>query len=546
MNKLEVLDYIKKHNKEYGGKLVTEKGFKKHFEELYNILQSMTFPSYSEKWDFKQKLWHFLRDDYTQHLCKCGGVLKFRSFWFGYNEYCKANCPSMIENQVKCVKEKNKLKTKEEKDKIQEKVRNTFLKKYGVERYSQTKEWKEKTIQKNLEKYGQDWYTKTDEYKIRYEQHCEKKYGTGIKNSFQDENVKKQIRKKFYDNFLKNHPNVIEVKDNTLICKCTDSNCTLCQEKIYEIDKTTFSDRNYYHIDTCTKRTTPQNLSSGIEKKLYNYIKSIYDGVIIENERSILNGKEIDIYLPELKLGFEFNGVYWHSEIYKDKKYHQEKSLNCLDKGIQLIQIWEDDWIFRNEIVKDFILSKLGKTPINIGARKCIIKDVSNSEAYHFLQTNHIQGGVKNGYNIGLYYNNELVEVMTFGGLRKSMGSNPISGHYEIYRVCSKLGYNIQGGFSKLLKHFENTYKPIQIITYANLDYTYGNVYNKTGFHKDKISKPTYTWVVNGQRKHRTNFRKSKLKECIDNPDLTEIEVMYNRNCWRCWDSGKIKFIKNY
>ena len=78
MNKLEVLDYIKNHNKEYGGKLVTEKGFKKHFEELYNILQSMTFPSYSEKWDFKQKLWHFLRDDYTQHLCKCGGVLKFK------------------------------------------------------------------------------------------------------------------------------------------------------------------------------------------------------------------------------------------------------------------------------------------------------------------------------------------------------------------------------------------------------------------------------------------------------------------------------------
>ena len=295
MNKLEVLDYIKNHNKEYGGKLVTEKGFKKHFEELYNILQSMTFPPYSEKWDFKQKLWHFLRDDYTQHLCKCGGVLKFRSFWFGYNEYCKANCPSMIENQVKCVKEKNKIKTKEEKDKIQEKVRNTFLKKYGVERYSQTKDWKEKTIQKNLEKYGQDWYTKTDEYKIRYEQHCEKKYGTGIKNSFQDENVKKQIRKKFYDNFLKNHPNVIEVKDNTLICKCTDSNCTMCQEKIYEIDKTTFSDRNYYHIDTCTKRTTPHDLSSGIEKKLYNYIKSIYDGVIIENDRSILNGKEIDI-----------------------------------------------------------------------------------------------------------------------------------------------------------------------------------------------------------------------------------------------------------
>ena len=111
--------------------------------------------------------------------------------------------------------------------------------------------------------------------------------------------------------------------------------------------------------------------------------------------------------------------------------------------------------------------------------------------------------------------------------------------------MCSKGNYNIQGGFGKLLKYFEKHYKPIEIITYANLDYSYGNVYKKTGFEEKGISSPTYTWVVNNKRRHRSNFSKSKLQECKTNPGLTEVEVMYNRGCWRCWDSGKIKFVKN-
>ena len=126
------------------------------------------------------------------------------------------------------------------------------------------------------------------------------------------------------------------------------------------------------------------------------------------------------------------------------------------------------------------------------------------------------------------------------------MGGNPEENNYEIYRVCSKIGYNIPGGFSRLLKFFEDEFNPVCIITYANLDYTYGNVYMKCGFKLESLSKPTYTWVIDGRRRHRTNFMKSKLEECVNNPNLTEVEVMHNRGYWRCWDSGKIKFIKIY
>ena len=260
-----------------------------------------------------------------------------------------------------------------------------------------------------------------------------------------------------------------------------------------------------------------------------------------------MKGKELDIYLPDLKIAFEFNGVYWHNEFNKPKNYHQEKSKMCLEQNIQLIHVWEDDWLYKTEIIKDIINTKLKNNLINIGARKCIIKEVSNKDAYDFLNKYHIQGGLKNnGKTIGLYYNDELVEVLSFGNLRKFMGGNNINNFYEIYRVCSKSGYNIQGGFSKLLKYIERVYNPKCLITYANLDYTIGNVYEKCGFIKENLSTPTYTWVIKGIRKHRSNFMKSKLEEFKHDSNLTEVEIMHNRGCWRCWDSGKIRFKKVY
>lgn len=546
MTKSEIFDFIIEHNKEHGGTLATKTGFKKWFPDMYEEFSKTVFPPEFQDFKFIQKLWHFLKDDYTIPLCKCGNPLKFRAFWYGYNTFCRANCPAMIENQVKCVKEKNELRSEEDKKKISDKITQVFLDKYGVVRYSQTKDWRKKTIEKNNEKFGADWYSQTDQYRQQYEKSCKEKYGDDITNSFQDENVKNKIKEKFYKNFLKNHPNVIEIKKDTLICRCSDPTCNLCKEKKYEIKKYTFSDRNCHNLDTCTNRSPYGSTDSAPEKEVCEYIQSIYSGKIIKNDRSVIDGKELDIFLPELNLAFEFNGVYWHSEFNKPINYHQKKSLDCARQNIQLIHIWEDDWNNKKDIIKDIIKTKMHLNDIKIGARKCEIHKISNTESYDFLNKYHIQGGVKNGKSIGLFYQGELVEVMVFGQLRKNMGGKPMDGYYEIYRFCSKADYDIQGGISKLLTFFEKEYHPIQVITYANFDYTYGNVYFKCGFNQALISKPVYTWVVNGVRRYRSNFMKSKLEECIKNPNLTENEVMHNRGCWKCWDAGKIKFTKNY
>jgi hypothetical protein len=279
------------------------------------------------------------------------------------------------------------------------------------------------------------------------------------------------------------------------------------------------------------------------ENSLYQFIKSNTNIEVKSSNRLILKGKELDIYIPELGIAFEFNGLYWHSEIYKDKKYHIEKTKLCLDKNVNLIHVWEDDWDYKQNIVKSIILNKLGKSE-KIYARKCEIKEVlDNMLIRNFLEKNHIQGFVGSKVKIGLFYSGELISLMTFGNLRKSLGQASKDGSFELLRFCNKLNISVIGGASKLFTFFIKKYNPIKIISYSDNSRGNGYLYEKLGFKLSHDSDPNYYWVINGIRKHRFGFRKDKLiKEGYD-PNKTEIEIMNKRGYFRIFDCGSKKWI---
>lgn len=280
------------------------------------------------------------------------------------------------------------------------------------------------------------------------------------------------------------------------------------------------------------------------ENSLYEFIKENYDGQIITSNRNILDGKELDIYLPELNLAFEFNGLYWHNELFKDKKYHLDKTNNCLKKNIKLIHIWEDDWDNKKSIIKSIILNKLGKCQ-RIFARKCEIKTPNNKDVREFLNNNHIQGFVGSKIKIGLYFENELVSLMTFGSLRKSLGQKSIDDNYEMLRFCNKLNTTVVGGASKLFKHFTNNYNFTKIISYSDNSRGIGNLYTKLGFEFSHNSLPNYYYIINSVRKHRFNYRKDNLvKEGFDE-NKTEVQIMNERGFYRIFDSGCKKWTFN-
>ena len=280
---------------------------------------------------------------------------------------------------------------------------------------------------------------------------------------------------------------------------------------------------------------------SKVENELIDFIKTIEDNVEL-SVNTILYPKHIDIYLPSKKIGFEFNGLYWHNELYKDKNYHLDKTVLAEEKGIKLIHIFEDEWMYKQDIVKSRIKNLLGLSEYKIFARKCVIKEVDNAIVKEFLNINHIQGDCKSKIKLGLYYDNELVSLMAFGFLRKNLHQKKEDNVYELIRFCNKLNTNVVGGADKLLKYFIKNYGPDEIISYADRRWSQGGLYEKLGFEFIHDSVPNY-WYVNGNlREYRFKYRKDVLvREGYDNK-LTEHEIMLSRGLYRIYDCGSKKY----
>jgi len=303
----------------------------------------------------------------------------------------------------------------------------------------------------------------------------------------------------------------------------------------------------YYRIKNnnsiCTK-CFPISESSSIDQiELFNFIKQNYSGEIILNVKNIISPYEIDVYLPQLKIGFEFNGIFWHSDKFKTKEYHLNKYQKSVENDIRLYTIWEDDWTLKREICESFILNKLSKST-RLMARKTTLKEVDYNSSRKFLDENHLQGDCKSSKRIGLYYGEDLVSLMTFSKLRLPLNSKNVDkDSWELTRFCNKVGFSIIGGASKLLKYFLHKYNPVEIQTYSDNLISDGKLYEKLGFEYKWTSQPGYWYVINGIRSHRFNWRKSKLIKLGHDKNKTGEEIMAELGYWKIYNGGNKKWI---
>lgn len=277
------------------------------------------------------------------------------------------------------------------------------------------------------------------------------------------------------------------------------------------------------------------------EQTLYEYVTKIYDGEVIQSNRSILKGKELDIYIPEKNIAIEYNGLYSHyyrpyesteSRI-KGKDYHLKKTLVCKELGIQLLQFYSDEWLLKRNIIESVIASKLNLNS-KLYARKCIIEEIGTHEKNKFLNENHVQGEDKSRIKLGLKYDNELVCIMTFC---KSRFNNDYE--WELSRFACRMGLNVVGGFSRLLKYFRSNHSG-SIISYADRRYSDGGVYYKNGFELIRTNSPSYYYVDGNYliRHHRMKFQ----KKLIGAGNLTEYERAVEMGFNKIYDCGTLTF----
>lgn len=392
------------------------------------------------------------------------------------------------------------------------KIKETLTSRYGVDNYSKTSEYKEKVKSTNLEKYGVDHYSKTEEFK-----------GLVKKN-------RESLTLLRYDKLVGDEHEVISYTDNkfTLYHK-------VCQRE-FTIGRDTLYSRINIDICLCTQCYPIDFHQSYMEIEIQDFLNTLNLSYEVKNKK-ILNGLELDVFLPEYNLAIEMNGVYWHSEIYMEKDYHLKKTLLCRDQNIQLLHIWEDDWKYKRNIVKSIIMNRLGIIKNKIFARKCSLNIVSSKESRLFLDQNHIQGYSPSQLKLGLYYEGELVSLMTFGW-RFTNGKR----EYELIRFCNKVETNIIGGASKLFSHFLLNNDIEEVISYADISLFDGNLYKQLKFNKISLSSPNYFWVVNGIRRHRFNYNKKKLISEGFDPKKSEVEIMHQRGYYRVFSCGQEKW----
>ena len=451
----------------------------------------------------------------------CNKKTNFRNWSVGYLDYCSPKCANLDPEVNKKKKETNFKKTgfthNFSNPENREKAKKTCLKKYGKEFSFQSKNNKEKSKKIILKKYGVDNVSKNKEIKKRIKERM-----LLAKKNF------------FIKNILPKGYTLIDynLKENIKL-KCPKEHIFECQKQL--ILKRKKAKHNCCVV--CNPLNSYSSHKSSYENELAKFIKENYSGNVIKNTQKILQTKELDVYIPKRKLAFEFNGLYWHNELKKNKEYHLDKTNECENLDIHLIHIYEDDWLYKNDIVKSRILNLLGKSE-RIFARKCIIKNVKKKDSNLFLENNHIQDKCNSKYNYGLYYKDKLVSLITFGKSRFEKNK------MELIRFCNLQNKTIIGGASKLFNHFLKENENVkEVVSYADRSWSLGNLYKQLKFKEISKTIPNYYYIINGIRENRFAFRKSELIKQGFSKDKTEKEIMFDRGLYRIYDSGNLKYV---
>lgn len=475
----------------------------------------------------------FLDDEKRPECPICGGALKLLR-----NETCSHECSKILEKQTGKIYEKQEkikqtnlrkygVENPQQRKEIKTKTINTNIEKYGCSNPQQNQNIREKTKNTNLEKYGVEFVFQSPEIRDKIKQTNIEKYGveniallpnhyekckdTLIKNYGVDHYSKSDIfkEKRYTENIKKIQSNLPE---NIKILQISDPDLELFDsfenpnkrikfccythniEEIVPVETFKFRYREY--STCCSQCANIFPSSSAKEKDILNYLKSFYSGEIIENDRKIIHPQELDIVLTEKNIAIEFCGLFWHNENRVGKYYHYNKMKKCCEKGYKLITIFEDEWDYKKEIVKNILKAKL----INKNIENYIIKKISNDDAKKFNKKYNINGHKYSSLNYGIFYNDILISVMSFNNENKN---------YELTNYSSV--YNYDNNFKKLFDYFVKVNDPEKV--YISVDNRWDIIEN-SDFNIDSEIDINY-WYVNKNKRIDTIIEKNKKYNVI-------------------------------
>ncbi len=500
--------------------------------------------------------------DYTKFMDEHNPKMSFRIYAI-LNDItvwpnCQCGCGTPLKNiKLPCVSgHSNRLES------VKQKKIKAYQERYGVDNPSQSLIVKNKKKETCVKNWGAEHYMKSESGFEDYKNRLNERYG--VTNIFQLPDVKKAINKSWIKNKDKIVAKIKSTGKKTHFKKVINR-IKPYFEPLFDIDDYHGVDRQYKYKFKCLKCNDEcfsvlddgllprcytcyplikNRCSSYAEVEIFNYINNM--GIACyASDRTLLDGYEVDILIPDYKIAIEYDGLYWHSELNnKDKNYHLDKTKKCIEKGYTLIHIFEDEWIYKQDIVKSRLNSILHKTSNKIHGRKCTIKIITPKIKNMFLDNYHLQGADRSNIHLGAYHGDTLVAVMCFSEMRQCLGDVKQEGHWELSRFAVIDNTTVYGIASKLLKFFKSNYDWKLIKTHADLRWSVGNLYFALGFKHIHNSDPNYWYFKTNKRWHRFGFRKTVLSKKLENfyPKLSEWENMQLNGYNRIWDCGTMVF----
>ena len=408
---------------------------------------------------------------------------------------------------------------------VQEKTKRTNQKKYGVEHSVLAEEVQNKIKKTNNERYGVEFPLQSQEVKDKIENTVVTKYG--VKNVFQSEEIKEKIKetnKKKYG---------VE--------------CTLLAEEIKEKIKKT--NKKKYGVEYfCQHEDCYKNNYSRISKVNKRFQEFLNENLIESELEFIIENSGYDLKvgntLIEIDPWFTHNSTIaptFGKKVGKIRpsNYHAEKTNFAKEHGYNCIHIF--DWDDPNKIIS------LLQNKEKVQARKCEVKEIDKRVAKEFLENYHLQGSTREvKFAYGLFYEGELVEVMTFGKPRYNKKYE-----YELLRLCTAPAISVVGGAGKLLSFFEEQVKPKSIISYCDLSKFNGEVYERLGFKLEDRTLPAKHWYNPKTKKHITdNLLRQRgfdqLHKANYGKGTSNEELMKEHGYLEIYDCGQLVFVKKF
>lgn len=417
------------------------------------------------------------------------------------------------------------------------KHRKTMLERYGVENPNQVPEIRARIKKTSIDrygdggslsvareafiaKYGVDNPFKVPEIQAKIDATMTERYGSismNLGNLLKRNNV--SSKRELFDKL------VAYLEDK-------DTNCSSSSTQAY-MQTTQVVLTRLLNLYGRTDLLRKGYFQSNAEKEIYDFIVNElgYEGLVLTGNRTALGGKELDIYLPAINLGIEHNGCYWHKHsILNNKWQHFHKRELAEAKGIRLIQIMEDEWLFRSEIVKSVLSNAILKSNTRYFARKLTLAKVSKLDAIEFLDNNHLMGAFKSGRNIGLYdTEGRLIQIMAYKVYK--------SGNIHLERICSKRGTTVVGGVSKLLKYVTKNHDYKQVTSFVDLRYATGASLKAIGFELENVSLG-FKWV-----KNVTTYNRRYCRANMDDRNLPEAAHAEELGLDKIYDAGQARWV---